>query len=344
MILNSWGVGLLMGQGVILLINGVAFLNALKILRTWDITAQTPEQLCLEHRSELIATVVAWSLGFQILSLLVFELSARTMAPLIPGAMCTVGTLTAHPAGWPLLFIKISGIYLYGFWVIVNHVDMQVESFPLTRFKSAMLLILFPLMAVEFFLTVRFFTGLSPAVITSCCGVIFEVGGQGFGSSVASLPPRLMRVALLVFLVVLIAFGYVFNCRKSVWGRLVYSAGSAAGLVIATMGIVAFVAPYIYLMPALHCPFIFLDQEHWHYGYLVYVPLFAASFLGVSAGILTWISRGYPKAQPTAAALGEKCVIQAQRLWIAFLFTAYAPVVKFWVALGVKADLFQNVY
>ena len=71
MIWNAWVLGLIIGQLAITAVNVVAFFNALRIVRRWDTTSLSPIQLELEHRSELIATIVSWSLLFQIFSLLV---------------------------------------------------------------------------------------------------------------------------------------------------------------------------------------------------------------------------------------------------------------------------------
>lgn len=344
MLWNTWVLGLIIGQTAVAAINGVAFLNALTILRRWDTTSYSPIQLALEHRSELIATIVSWSLLFQIFSLLVFEITARSLAPTIAGAMCTVGSLEAHPLGWPVLFLKMGALYLYGWWMVINHIDLQLEGFPLTRFKSGCMIVLFPLLIVDVLMQILYFTGLDPSVITSCCGVIFEVGGEGFGSSVASLPPKFTRMLLLGVLVGLLVLSYAMKWEKRPAGRLVYAFGSGVGFVLGIAGIVAFVAPYIYMMPALHCPFIFLDQEHRHYGYLVYLPLFAASFLGMSPAVLAAVERGLPSTGKVAQGLGVRFLQYSRVLWILFLAAAYAPVVKFWIITGGKADLFEFAY
>ena len=104
---------LIIGQLSIIAINVTAFFNALGVVRKWDTASLAPEQLELEHRSELISTIVLWSLVFQILSLVVFEITVRSLAPFIPGAMCTTGTLQAHYLGWPILFDTSSDLALY---------------------------------------------------------------------------------------------------------------------------------------------------------------------------------------------------------------------------------------
>jgi hypothetical protein len=343
MIWNAWVLGLIIGQVAIFVINTAAFFNAVKIVRRWDTASFAPIQLELEHRSELIATIASWSLFFQIFSLLVFEITARSLAPFIPGAMCTVGSLQAHYLGWPVLFLKMGAIYLYGWWLVLNHVDLQLEGFLLTRFKSWYMIALFPLLTADLIMQIIYFSGLDPSVITSCCGVIFEVEGEGFGSSVASLPPKLTRTLLLGALAALIVLSYAMRWENKSIGKLVYAFGSAVGLVLGMAGVVAFVAPYVYMMPALHCPFIFLDQEHFNYGYLVYIPLFTASFLGISLAVLAAIERKFAATRLVTRPLGTLFLNYSRVLWILFLGAAYAPVLKFWIDMGGNVDLFQGV-
>jgi hypothetical protein len=341
MIWNAWVLGLIIGQIAIAAVNGAAFGNAVRIVRNWDTTSLSPRQLELEHRSELMATIVSWSLLFQIFSLLVFEITARSLAPFIPGAMCTVGTLQAHYLGWPVLFLKIGALYLYGWWIVINHLDFQLEGFPLTRLKSWYMILLFPLLLIDLLMQIGYFTGLDPSVISSCCGVIFEVGGQGFGSSVASLPPKMTRSLLLGFLAVFLISSYLLKWETKTGGRVAFAMGSSVGLGLGVAGIVAFVAPYVYMMPALHCPFIFLDQEHFNYGYLVYIPLFSASLLGMSPAVLTIIEWRFPSTRLASHHLGKRFVQSSRLLWVLFLAAVYSPVVKFWIDTGGRADLFQ---
>lgn len=344
MIWNGWVLALLIGQTAVVAINAVAFANAFRILRYWDTSSWSARQLDLEQRSELVATIVSWSLAFQVFSLLVFEIAARSSASFIPGAMCTTGTLQAHPLGWPVLFVKMGTLFLYGWWIVINHVDMEVEGFPVTKLKNWYLAILFPVLAVDLLMQAIYFTGLDPSVISSCCGVIFEVGAEGFGSSVASLPPKLTQVVLAAFVVVLIVSSFLFRSYRTGAGNILYSIGSLVGLILGVAGVIAFVAPYTYMMPALHCPFIFLDQEHMNYGYLVYLPLFGASFLGTSVGILALLEKRFPLLDSTASRTGTRLLGWSATLWGLFLVFAYAPMLRFWLVTGGQSDLFQVGY
>lgn len=344
MIWNSWVLGLIIGQLATAAINAVAFANAWKIVQNWDTKSMSGMQLDLEHRSELISTIVSCTLLFQAFSLMVFEITARSLAPFVPGAMCTVGILEAQPLGWPILFLKMAALFLYGWWIVLNRLDNQVEGFPLTMVKSWYLIGLFPLMVIDLVLQMAFFTHLDPAVITSCCGVVFEVEGEGFGSSVASLPPNICMKGLPVLTLVLLIGSIGAREGINQWRCMAYALGSAIGLIVGIGSIISFVAPYVYMMPALHCPFIFLDGEHCNFGYLVYLPLFGAAFLGMSAGIVVALEHRFPVLEDVSQAMQIRFVRWSRLLWLAFLAAAYGPVIRFWIATGGKADLFQVGY
>ncbi len=339
MIWNAWVLALLIGQVGILLVNAVAFVNAVGIVRRWDVRSYAPEQLELERRSELIATIISWSLIFECLSLVVYELTARTLTPFIPGAMCAIGVFGADPWGYPALYVKIFGLFVYGFWVVLHHIDTHVEGFPLTRLKNAYGLVLFPYLVLDIVLQVLFFVHLDPSVITSCCGVVFEVGGQSYASSVASLPPRETRWLLAGFLTGFLALSYLLKWERKRRGTVAHSLLSAVGFFLGIAAVIAFTAPYVYQMPALHCPFCILKRENGCVGYLFYFPLFLATFFGVIPGVLNLLIPRYPGAAPAIEAVQRAMVRWSRRFWIAFGVAAFAPMVVYlWRSGGV--DLF----
>ncbi len=339
MIWNAWVLALMIGQIGILCVNAVAFLNALRIVRRWDVRSYAPEQLELERRSELIATIISWSLLFEILSLVVFELTARTLTPFIPGAMCAIGVFGADAWGYPSLYVKILGLFVYGFWVVLHHIDENVEGFPLTRFKNTYGLFLFPYLVLDVTLQFLFFIHLDPNVITSCCGVVFEVGGQSYASSVASLPPRETRWILVGYLGGFLFLSYVFRWEARRIGRLLHGFFSTIGFFLGIAAIIAFTAPYVYQMPALHCPFCILKRENFCVGYLFYLPLFLAAFFGITPGVLNPLLRRYPKAQWEIATVQTRMIRWSRIFWILFMVAAFMPMIVFLVRSG-GIDLF----
>ncbi|HEX15666.1 MAG: hypothetical protein DRG33_02825 [Deltaproteobacteria bacterium] len=339
MIWNSWVLALIIGQVGIVAVNAVAFINALRIIRNWDPTSYDPEQLELERRSELVATIVTWSLLFEVFSLVVFERTTDSLAPFIPGAMCPVGVLGQNPWGYPTLFVKMFGLFVYGFWIVLNWVDIRVEGFPLTPFKSRYTLVLFPYLMLDVTLQVIFFSKLDPSVITSCCGVVFEVGGQSYASSVASLPPKITRWILASYGVGFLLVSWLLHWERRKWGRTLHALLSAGGFFLGMAAVIAFTAPYIYQMPALHCPFCLMKRENYYYGYLVYAPLFIATFFGVCPALLDPLRRSYRAAVEVMEGAQMRMVRVSRAFWLVFLIMAFLPMGYYlWQSGGV--DLF----
>jgi len=67
----------------------------------------------------------------------------------------------------------------------------------------------------------------------------------------------------------------------------VFAAGSVLSFGVAIVGIIAFLSPYVYENPNHHCPFCLLKPGYDYVGYALYIPLFAATAAGLSAGLLT---------------------------------------------------------
>lgn len=341
MIWNSWVLSLIIGQIGIVIVNAFAFISALQILRRWDTSSYNPEQINLERKSELVATIVSWSLFFEILSLIVFERTNDSLVPFIPGAMCPIGVLGQNAFwGYSTLYIKIIGVFVYGLWIVIHHIDIDIEGFPLTLLKNIYTLILFPFLLIDISFQIVYFSKLDPNVITSCCGVVFEPGGgQSYASSVASLPPEITRWLVGLYFIGFITLSLALKLELKVWGRTLYSLFSAVGFFLGIAGVISFASPYIHQMPALHCPFCILKREYYYYGYLIYIPLFTASSLGIFPGLLNLLFGRYPHARKRIEA-SQINMIRASRIsWIVFIITIFLPMVSYLFQTG-GIDLF----
>ena len=282
----------------VLALNGVSFTVTLlllmaagfglQVLRHWDITSGSERQLELERRTYLISTLVTWCVAAAVISLLLFVYNAEQMATQFVGAMCATGVLNAHPMGWPTLFLKILVFFAGAAWLLLNRLDNQAPDYPLVRVKYGLLLVLLPLVALEAGVQIRYFLGLNPDVITSCCGSLFTAEGEGVAATVAGLDPAWSLVALYGSGLAVLGAGLIHGWRAR-------SGGSGAGFalsgglafVAALAAIVSCVALYIYEHPHHHCPFCILKAGHGFVGYWLYVPLFAATALALGVGLIS---------------------------------------------------------
>lgn len=255
-----------------------------QVLRHWDIASGSEQQLALERRTYLIATLVAWCFVSTVGSLLLFVYNAEQLSTQFVGAMCATGVLNANPWGWSALALKIAVFFAGATWLMLNRVDNQAPDYPLIRVKYGMLLGILPLVVLEAAVQLRFFHGLDPDVITSCCGALFSPAGSGVAATLAAFDPAHSLAAMYASGAVVLGLGLSYRRRRhkgsaiAVAGTLAFAAALAA--------IVSCVALYIYEHPHHHCPFCILKSGHGFIGYWLYIPLFAATALALGVGLI----------------------------------------------------------
>ncbi|QXE91377.1 hypothetical protein KP001_02195 [Geomonas subterranea] len=261
-----------------------ATLHGVQILRHWDLSSGSEAQLVLERKTYLVATVLSYFLAFQLVSLFLFIVTADNIHHLFVGAMCAVGTLTATPLGYPTLLLKCAGFLLAGLWLVFNHADSLGYDYPLIRTKYLLLLLLAPLLLAEAVLQGGYFLGLSPDIITSCCGSLFSPASRGIATEIANAPP--LPMLGIFYLSSALTVGCGLRLAGSGSGGGIFALASALQLVVALVALVSVISLYIYQMPSHHCPFCILQREYGFVGYPIYLAILAAAVSGIGAGCL----------------------------------------------------------
>jgi hypothetical protein len=279
--------------GTMMVASSVPF--AVRVLRRWDTASGSEDQLEMEKRTYLISTLLVVVLLSELASLILFVFNADRMASLFVGAMCAVGTLNVNDYGFPTLYLKIAVFFAAGAWLVLNHVDSRGFDYPLVRVKYGALMLLAPLMAVAAVVQLAYFLGLRADIIVSCCSTLFSGATQITSDKLAALPPELSLAGLAMVLGLVMVAGR--RALVSGKGAVVYAILSLVAFVVAMEAVISAISVYVYELPHHHCPFCILKGEYGHVGYALYVPLFAATVLGIGGGI----------AQPSArvASLAE---------------------------------------
>ncbi len=291
MFLNSWSLALTLCGFIALSLAGVACATAVRVIRFWNPDNDSNLQIRLESEIWLSSTLVEYGLGIQIITLFLFVIAADYFSGAIAGAMCATGSLLANPFGMPALLVKLLGILLYGFWILIHQFDIRSPAYPLVRVKYVYLIILFPLLVLDVFLQTSYIAGLKPDIITSCCAVVFNEARPGGNN----LLPTFSKQALLVMFYGTVLFlagtGILLRVRwRGTLGWL-FSAGWLWFLLLALSAITRVFSSYIYAMPYHNCPFCIIKPEYYYIGMAIYTTLIAGAFFGISAAPANWVKR-----------------------------------------------------
>ncbi len=260
-----------------------SFYGAL-ILRYWDINSGSEAQLRLERKTYLISVIIGYALVFQLFSLFLFIYTADSLHPFFAGAMCAIGSLNVNKWGFPVIILKIFTFLLAGLWLILNFADNRGYDYPLIRVKYLLLLVIMPLMLVETIMQARYFLGLNPEIITSCCGSLFTADTRGVASEIISFPRAILEITFYGVMSAALALGARFY-RTGKMGYC-FSLMSFLTFFIAIASFISFISIYFYELPTHHCPFCILQREYGYIGYLLYLLLLLGGLAGMGVGLL----------------------------------------------------------
>ena len=283
MFLNSWSLGLTLAGLIVLILGVFACRTAVRVLRYWNPSSDSNLQIMLENEIWLASTLVQYGLGFQILTLVLFVLAADTFCQVIVGAMCATGALLANNFGMPALLVKIAGVFLYGFWIVLHKLDISSETYPLVKIKYIYLLLILPLLFADIILQTLYIANLSPDIITSCCAVVFGSSAETGRNLLDGFSQATMLFLYYGSIIILTGMGYVLLKRWLLPLAVVFSGVWLWFLGLATVAIITIFSSYIYAMPYHHCPFCILKPEYQYIGFALYFTLIPASFFGFSA-------------------------------------------------------------
>jgi hypothetical protein len=284
MILHPAILALVAGSAVAGFMITAASWFGLQIIGRWDLSSGSELQLRLEKKTYLISTVMAYALGFQIVSLFLFIHTADSLCNMFTGAMCAAGTLAVNSFGYPVFVLKMANFLFAGLWLIMNHADNRAEDYPLIRKKYLLLLMIMPFVLAEAVLQAVYFFSLEADVITSCCGSLFSTEGEGTVQAVLTTPVDPVRTLFFISVACVTAFGIYLH--RTGRGAYLFSAASLVSFVVSAFSLVLFISLYIYEIPTHYCPFCILKKEYHYLGYPLYATLLGGAVAGIGAGLI----------------------------------------------------------
>jgi len=267
----------LFSETLLLILNTIAFVGAVKIIKNWDFSATSNAQYSLEKRSYLITLIISISLFFNILLLPYFAYTIERLSNIVPGAMCGAGVIGANAFGNPLLLLKILILFFVGIWLIINQEDLKAINYPYLRKKFWFFILIFIMMVSSYALEIAYFTNISLDKPVSCCSVIFGFSGTN------TLPFGLDVTMILVIFYLLVILQLLFIWQKNAYALALTS---VLFLFVAYYAVIHFFGTYIYQLPTHICPFCMLQSDYYYVGYLLWGLLFLTVFFGLVNAIL----------------------------------------------------------
>lgn len=342
MLLNSWSIALCICSLSCLFFICIASLTAVKVLRYWDLSKDTNQQIRLEGETWLSATLIQYGLAFQCISLLLLVLAAESFSRVITGAMCATGAFLANEYGVASLLIKLGAIFFYGFWIVLHRLDVSSEWYPLVKVKFSYLLFLLPLLGVDITMQSLYLLNIEPDIITSCCGVIFKDVDLEANNLLPSLSTRGLLLLYYGLAGSLLVVGVVLRLKLMRSGKPLGAPGllgvALAWLlfyIVALVVITVIISSYIYAMPYHRCPFDILQAEYNYIGYPLYVSLILSVFLGLSVCLSGCASSLPGLKKPVFLFQGRGLSLSLYLLLIFLLISSYYPAM--YILLGGEA-------
>jgi len=128
----------------------------------------------LEKDFYLVSTVGWMTLGTRVLAIPLFFVTAISLIPSVPGAMCEFGVLQAGaPFSWADLGLKLFTIFAFGGWLFFDLINRKLKSSPFMGNLATSFVLLMPLLFIDALLDIAFFGSLKPLVVP-CCMVIYS--------------------------------------------------------------------------------------------------------------------------------------------------------------------------
>ncbi len=299
-------------EALLLLLQGIAFVNAVSILSRWDFKASTALQYRLEKRAYLVVLIILFTLGFKMVLLPYFSYTIDQLSSIVPGAMCGAGVISSNEYGPLLLSLKVLIVFLTGSWLILNAEDIKASSYPYFKAKFWLFIVIFILVAVESVLDVLYLVNIPTGDPVSCCSAIYGAAGSGeplpFGLDIF----RLLILFYLIYVLILAAsfFRYTY----------INLAANAFFLYIAYFAVVYFFGTYVYELPTHKCPFCMLQSEYYYVGYFIWGTLFLGTFFGMAGALLKTLMHKEVKFVYGATAIFNTAFVLLCTLYVAVYY------------------------
>lgn len=323
-LLEPWVMIRLLVGAVATALFAYAALVGARVLRHPHIETATEERLVLERHFELAATLLRVGALLQVFSMLISIVAADRLSGSIRGAMCGYGVFGQNRWGWWSIAVGFMASLGSAVVLQILSLDRRVRGFDLMRSLSLACVVLAPIVAFDWGLSLAWLTKLDLTVVASCCSTTLD--GVGRDGALFWQGPR-VGVSWAAAVGIPAAIGAALIARHRPGRALVGISGAAtlAMLPVAVGATVLEVAPHVYQVPEHLCPFCLLKADAYFIGYPLLAAIFLATTWGIGGALAAGLSTG-PHARSVFPTFARSLMTRQAFAWTCALVLGSAPV------------------
>lgn len=267
---------------IVLVLSTLAFFLSIVIIKNWDFDSTSSKQYHLEKLVYLAAILIIFVLTIKLILLPFFVFLLDRLSPLLAGAMCAAGVVSANSYGEPLLFIRIVVALMLAIWLVIHHQDLQTKNWQFTKKKFIIFVPIFFLILAEFILEILYLSHIDTTKAVACCSLLYGSNKSIDSSSISS---SFIVITFVIFAILTILSNIYRYASSALISATIFT-------IISLYMITYYISPYIYELPTHQCPYCILQKEYYYTGYVLYISLFAGLFLQISASISSlWLKK-----------------------------------------------------
>lgn len=272
----------LFGTTILYVLQTIAIVYSISIIKNWDFDSTTTYQYKLEKRLYLIILIIFFTLSINIILLPFFAYTLDSLSLLVPGAMCAAGIISANDYGEPLLILKLIIMFFAAVWLIINNEDLKTIDYKYTKKKILFFVIIFMFATIDMVLNIVYFLNISTESPVLCCSNIYGVSGIS-----SPLPFGLDIGKSLILFYLIYILTVVVSLQKQ---NILMFISNIFFIYLSYFAVVYFFGTYIYELPTHNCPFCMLQKDYYFVGYVLWGSLFLGVFFGMGSFLLKLIT------------------------------------------------------
>jgi hypothetical protein len=331
--LNLWILARVVTAGVATALCVVGGALGLHIACHWRAQQSSEEQLALERRAELVASVMQVAVILEFLGLILFLLVADHLVGRIRGTMCAFGVLASTRAGYYGLASSLATGVVGSLWLMLHRLDLRLAAPLLTRRKFAWLPVVGLVALVDFRWVLAFAYELDFQVIASCCSIWVDE------TVLKSHAARLLLSPWAAGGLALVAAGMAAAASFLVWRQPRRSRALTASLLsllapfAVLPAVLGVVAPHALETPAHLCPFCLLHAQGHYLGWPLFASLLTGTTTGLGLGVIEFQRLRVDDPSPILA-LQRSLARWSWIAWSCALACSLWPIAQYWCRSG----------